>query len=91
MNSFYFLVCRNYFFFLISSKIYCHMHLFCADFNQKLKEVISVHHYDLMLLNRGGLVSTADRPKKSRLKYVFLHLNYFFLHRHKWMLDVHSG
>ena len=46
------------------------MHLFCADFDQKLEGVILVHHYDLILLNSGGLVSTADRSKKSRLTCV---------------------
>ena len=69
------------------------MHFFCADFDQKLEGVILVHHYDLILLNSGGLVSTADRSKKIRLTYVvFLHLNNIvFLHRHKWMPDIHSG
>ena len=36
------------------------MHLFCAGFDQKLEEVILVHHFDLFLLNIGGPDSTAD-------------------------------
>ena len=57
--SFYFWVCINYFS-LILSKVYCQMHLFCAE---KLEEVIMVHHYDLFLLNSGCPYSTADRSK----------------------------
>ena len=53
------------------------MHLFCADFGQKLEEVILVHHYDLFLPSFGGHDSTADSSKESRLTHVFL-LNCFF-------------
>ena len=32
------------------------MHLFCADFDQKLKEVILVHHYNLLTILNYMLV-----------------------------------
>ena len=47
------------------------MHLFCADFDNKMEELILVHHYDQFLLNSGGPDSTADRSKKSRLSMFF--------------------
>ena len=37
------------------------MHLFNADFDQRLEKVILDNHYDLFLLNSGGPDSTADR------------------------------
>ena len=51
--SFYFCVCRNHVS-LITLIVYCKIHLFCADFDLKVEEVILVYHYDLLLLNSGG-------------------------------------
>ena len=71
---FYFWISRNYFS-LISSKVYCHMHFICADFDQKMEQVILVNNYDLFLLNSGGPDDTAVRSKKSRLTYVIFHIS----------------
>ena len=72
------------------------MHLLCANFDQKLEEVILVHHYDLFLPNFGGHDSTADSSNLSKLTFVFLAFKLFYLYfslnlRHKWLPDIHCG
>ena len=52
-------------------KIYCQMHVFCADFDPKLEEVLSVHHSDLFLSYFGSHDSSAVSSLSSRLVYYF--------------------
>ena len=72
------------------------MHLLCADVDQKLEEVILVHHYDLFLLNSGVLILQLTGKKEqanvcffSTFQLVFLHFSLIL--RHKWMQDIHYG
>ena len=70
------------------------MYVVCADFDQKLEEVLLVHHYDLFLSYFGSHSSAEAQSQAGycmffRISIVFL---YFGLNlRHKWMQDTHCG
>ena len=54
-----------------------HLHVFCADFDYKLKEVSLVHHYDLFLPN-CGCHDFADVIFKEKASVCFFAFELFF-------------